>query len=179
MESDEQQAPSIHAQLETKRKTLPAWFPKTVWDDVERKVEAIHYADVVYPVYAKYMSRDQADLWMLLYAGPTGQKIAAFIKGKGETMASSSLRGSAADQELSNRYRNDADFQTLLKQRFSEMTPEEQERLRAALPEMRANNLKIDDAAHQAYFARTNDVVRQTIAQHQTELVKAQQQAGH
>src|ERR1700744_2944055 len=56
----------IHEQLESKRATFPEWFPKAVWDDVEQKVEAIHFADVALPTYQKYMTGDQADALILL-----------------------------------------------------------------------------------------------------------------
>jgi hypothetical protein len=174
-DSDEQTAAFTHLQLEQKRATLPVWFPKAVWHDVERKVEAVHYADVVLPVYQKYMTSEQADAEMLLYGGSTGQKIASVISSRSQAVGQAGYRGSAGDEEVSRRYKGDTSFQALMTQRFSELTAEERVRVQAALPALRAASPKIDDETHEAYKKRTNEVVQATIAAHQAEIVKAQQ----
>jgi hypothetical protein len=174
-ESDEQTAAFTHLQLEQKRATLPAWFPKAVWDDVERNVEAIHYADLVLPIYQKYVSSEQADAEMLLFGGPTGQKIASVLSGRSQAVAQAGYRGSAGDQQVTQSLKGDNSFQALITQRFSELTPEERTKLQVALPAIRATLAKIDDETHEAYKKRSNEVLQTTLAAHQAEIVKAQQ----
>lgn len=167
----------IHEQLENKRATFPKWFPNAVWDDVERKVEAIHFADVALPTYQKYMTSDQADALILLYKGAAGQAIASTLAQRAATSAKAGYTGYANDQQVASTVKGDADVQALFRKRLSELSPEQRTHLQGILPVVGAAMPRIEDESDAAYNLKVNEVVQQVLALHKTDIAKAQRTA--
>ncbi len=165
----------LHEQLEKKRTTLPPWFPSTVWDDVEKRAEAVSFADVAFPVYQRYMSSDQADMMILLFDGPIGQKIATELTGRSMTPARAGHTGSDSDREVAKTMQGDNTVTDLFVQRFAELTAAQITNIRALIPSTQAIIPRIEDESDAAYNKRINEVVQETLARHQAELAKAQQ----
>ena len=87
----------MHRALEEKLKTMPAWFPRSVWTEIENRIEAIDIVPVALPIYQKYVDQDQAAAVILLLDGPTGQEIAIAMAGRAVDARQTGARGSAAD----------------------------------------------------------------------------------
>jgi hypothetical protein len=67
--------PLIHEKLEAQRRQLPEWYPRTVWDEIEKAIEAIDLPWVALPTYQKYMSENDVQFLTRFMATPQGQKL--------------------------------------------------------------------------------------------------------
>lgn len=166
----------IHANLEKKRKSLPAWFPTDVWTDVERNVEAIDEVEVVLPVYQKYVSQKGGDAMILMLQGPTGKQLADRMLGRAITAVQSGKRGSAADEQAiqASMHSNDID---LWAKRLGELSEEQRQEVQAAVPPLLKIWKAIDDEQDTAYNRKANEVAQATLTTHRAEIAEAQLRA--
>ena len=64
-----------HEKLEAQRKQLPAWYPQSVWDEIEDAVDKMDMPLVTLPIYQKYLSEGDARM-LIEFATPQGQEAA-------------------------------------------------------------------------------------------------------
>jgi hypothetical protein len=62
--------------------------------------------------------------------------------------------------------------------RFAEMTPAQVASVQSLIPSTKAIISRIEDESDAAYNKRVNEVVQETLAEHQAEFAKAQQKAS-
>jgi hypothetical protein len=166
----------VHAQLETKRKTLPAWFPQAVWDDVERQEEAIDVVELYMPIYRKYMSHDTAEGLLLVYAGPTGEEYARVSMRRQQAVMLKGLNGYNADIKTADEMDASGESQ-LLNKRIAEMTPAEKLSYVHAAHALNAVLKPLDDEQSSSFSNKTNEVGKATLTRHGADLNAAQRKA--
>ena len=166
----------MHESLEAKRKTMPAWFPSAVWNDVEDKVEGVDLVEVALPVYQKYVSQEQADAVLLLLQGPTGEQIVQRKLDRALSALHSGARGSAADEQAMVAGAAGGDL-ALWTKRIKELTPEQQERISPLFKGLMNVWKQIDDEQDVLYIKKTNEVFRAVINAHKPEIQDAMREA--
>jgi hypothetical protein len=173
------EAQRIHLQeaLEAQHKTLPAWFPDVVWNEVVQKIEAINIVDIDLPIYQKYLSQDQANAMILLFQGPTGELIGRHMSERALDALHTGARGSAADAQAiqAGIAAGDNDLWT---QRFSELTPEQRDKVLPLLQSLLGVWKQIDDEQDLAFDKRANEIFVAVQKTHQPELRAAMQAAN-
>jgi hypothetical protein len=178
MHTGDAQTPLMHEQLEKQRATLPAWFPAAVWDDVERQVEGIHYADACLAVYQKYMTADQVETMASVFEGPTGQQIADVMSGRAEKAVRAGHEGYDADEQVGKAMQADQTIPALMAKRFGEMPLDQRVKVQSQLPAIREVMKPVEDGCQSAYNARATEVAHTTMAKHNAE-IQAAQRAFH
>lgn len=178
MKTIDAQKKLMHESLEAKRKTMPAWFPSAVWNDVEAKVEGVDLVEVALPVYQKYVSQEQGDAVLLLLQGPTGEQIAQRKLDRALSAIHSGARGSAADEEAMVAGAASGDL-GLWTKRIRELTPEQQKRISPLFQGLIKVWKQIDDEQDVLYIKKTNEVFRAVINAHTAEIQDAMRQDIH
>jgi len=173
----ESQRSFLHNGLEAKFKTMPAWFPHTVWQEAENRIEAIDIVTTALPVYQKYISHDQAVALILLLDGPTGQQIARTMTGRAVQALQTGARGSEAD-ELAQKASNAGGDSEIFAKRIRELAPDQQAKMLPAFQRLQLVWKQIDDEQDKAFNQKANDVFQAVLKQHNTELLSAQRTAG-
>jgi len=170
MHTGDAQAPQMHEQLEAKRKTLPPGFPQRVWDEAEKNIEAIHYADVCLPLYQKYLTGEQVDLFASLFEGPTGQQIATIMSGMASKAVAAGHSGYAADADVGRQMTGDPTIPQLMAKRMTELPQDKAAQLRAQLLPIKTNMQPIEDGCQAAYNKRASEVMQSTLRAHISEI---------
>ncbi len=165
-------------QLDATRKTLPAWFPQTVWDEVLRKVLAIDLVEVYLPVYRKYLSADTVSALTLLYQGPTGEEIARISSRRITTAIRNGSKGYSADMQGADTMAANGE-DALVAKRIKELTPEQQASFVKAEDLLKPVLQQLDNEQNAAFSKKVDGVWRATLAVHNAELVAAQNAASH
>jgi hypothetical protein len=168
----------LRSQLDATRKTLPAWFPQTVWDEVVRKVMAIDLAEVYLPVYQKYLSADTVSALTLLYQGPTGEEIARISSRRIMTAIQNGSRGYSADMQGADTMAANGE-DVLVPKRIKELTPEQQASVIKAEAVLKPVLQELDNEQNAAFSRKVNEVWRATLTAHNGELVAAQNAVSH
>jgi hypothetical protein len=163
--------------LEEKFKTMPAWFPHSVWMEAETRIEAIDLVTIALPVYQKYISHDQADALILLFDGPTGQQIARLLAGRALQALQTGARGSAAD-EIAIKASNAGGDSDIFAKRIRELDPNQQAKMLPAFQQLQLVWKQIDDEQDKAFNMKANEVFQDVLKQHNSELLSAQRTAG-
>jgi hypothetical protein len=114
---------ALEVELEAQRLKLPAWYPKEIWDEIEKSVEEIDVASVALPVYQKYLSEEVGRNAILLFVTPEGQ---AMIKKVYDTAIQRESFGDSATEARRKalaavRNKEDAKVHAML----DSMTPEQ------------------------------------------------------
>jgi hypothetical protein len=176
MKNIEAQKTLMHESLEAKRKTMPAWFPPEVWNELETKIEGIDIVEVALPVYQKYVSQEQADAIILLLQGPTGEQIGQRTLDRALSALHSGARGSAADEQAMAAG-NAAGDSALWFKRVSELTPEQREWAYPLFQSLVKVWKQIDDEQDVLYGKKTNEVYKAVLNAHMAEIQAAQRRA--
>lgn len=162
--------------LDQTRKTLPPWFPDSVWQDVKRDVAAVDLVKVLLPLYQQYFTEADGYALDLLYQGPTGHEYAQAALQSRLDAVHQGLEGSAAEA-AAMQSDNEAKVKELQRKRVAELTPEQLAQVRAlGSPSHRttADGLKLDDQQNALIQKKMNEVLHATLAAHNEELVAAQ-----
>jgi hypothetical protein len=173
----ESQRSFLHNGLEAKFKTMPAWFPRSVWQDAENHIEAIDLVTVALPIYQKYISQEQADALILLLDGPTGQEIARLMTGRALQALQTGARGSAAD-EIAIKASNAGGDSEIFAKRIRELDPNQRDKMLPAFQRLQLVWKQIDDEQDKAFNLKANEVLQAVLKQHNSELLSAQRTAG-
>jgi hypothetical protein len=174
MHTGDAQTPLMHAQLEKQRLALPTWFPSAVWDEVEHKVEAVHYADACLAVYQKYMTAEQVEIMSSIFRGSTGQEIATLMSSHTETAVKQGYRGYAADQQVGKTLQGDSTVPALMAKRFAEMPAEQRAKVQSELGAIQAVMPPVEDGCQAAYNAKATEVAHAVLAARSGEIAAAQ-----
>lgn len=166
----------MHESLETKRKTMPAWFPENVWKELETKVEGVDVVEVALPVYQKYVSQEQADVVILLMQGPTGKDIQQRTLERVMKALHSGASGSKADEQAIAADKAGGDS-VLWQRRVNELTPEQREKVAPLFLALQKVWNQIDDEQDVLYRKKTNEVYRAVLNEHMIEIQLAQRRA--
>jgi hypothetical protein len=173
----ESQKSFLHNGLEAKFKTMPAWFPRSVWQDAENRIEEIDVVSVALPIYQKYISQEQADALILLLDGPTGQQIARLLSGRALQALQTGARGSAAD-ELAMKASNAGGDSEIFAKRIRELDPNQQDKMLPAFQQLQLVWKQIDDEQDKSFNMKANEVFQAVLKQHNSELLSAQRTTG-
>jgi hypothetical protein len=173
----------IQEGLDQTRKTLPAWFPNAVWNDVKRDVAAVDLPALLLPIYQQHFTEADGFALSLLFEGPAGHAYAEAALQSRLTAMHQGLEGSAAESAAIHSD-SQSDVEALRKKRVAELTPEELSALRAlgaSGHQTRADGLRLDDEQNVVLQKKMNEVMHATLAAHNSELVAAQRayQAKH
>jgi len=160
------------------RKTLPAWFPQTVWDEVVRKVLAVDLTEVYLPVYQKYLGADTVSALTLLYQGPTGEEIARISSRRIMAAIQNGSKGYSADMQGADTMAANGE-DALVSKRIKELTPEQQARFIKAEALLKPVLQQLDNEQNAAFSRKVNEVWKATLTAHNAELVSAQNAASH
>jgi hypothetical protein len=63
----------IDAQWAVQKKTLPSWYPGSVWDEIGRRIDLIDVVSIALPIYQKYWSEEAGQNAIRLFLTPAGQ----------------------------------------------------------------------------------------------------------
>jgi len=161
-------------EAERQRKTLPPWFPSSVWDAVEKRIMAIDIPAVLLPTYQRYLSRENADAMILFFQGPRGAQIAEHFTQREAASAYSGTSGAATTARALDETSRSGDI-GLAAKRMSELSPEDQKRVFDA-KQVVVNTWKaISDETAVFYDNLVNNEIQNEIAAHNRELVTAKQ----
>jgi hypothetical protein len=177
MKTIEAQKIFLQRTLDSQRKTMPSWFPTSVWREVEHDIEAIDIVDVALPVYQKYVSQEAAEAMIFFMDGPTGQQIAELTTQRALAALDTGARGSAAD-DLAMKAGNVEGDQALWAKRAKELTQAERTRI---LPDVQALAQvwkKIDDEQDIAFNKKQNAVFQAILKARQADLIAAKRVAS-
>jgi hypothetical protein len=166
----------MHESLEAKRKTMPAWFPADVWEDLETKVEGVDIVKVAFPVYQKYVSQEQADTVIFLLQGPTGKEIQQKTLERVMKALHSGASGSKADDQATVAGKAGGD-RVLWQRRINELTPEQREQVAPLFLALQKIWSQIDDEQDVLYRRKTNEVYKAVLNEHMIEIQVAQRRA--
>jgi hypothetical protein len=165
-------------QLSESHKKLPAWFPPTVWAAFEHKVMDIDMAEVYLPVYHKYLSAENLSGLILAYQGPTGEEFARVSTQRVIDAIQQGSVGHAADTSAANTM--DANGESaILARRLKELTPEQKAAYVKAAAAYNAVLKPLDDEQNAAYAQKVQDLWHETVKEHNSEIVAAQNAASH
>jgi hypothetical protein len=165
----------LHAGLEGQRKTLPPWFPSTVWDDVEGKIESIDTVALLLPLYQRYVSEDAATAMIFLYQGSTGEALAkARLQARLDAFHGGNESLEGRDKALLNGD-SQSDPKILFQKRVAEFTPEQRALMLQSIQGIENFWIYIDKEANPLLQAKANEVMQSTLAAHDDELRHAQQ----
>lgn len=161
-------------EAERQRKTLPPWFPSTVWDTVEKKIMAIDIPLAELPVYQRYFSQENADAMILAFQGRLGQQLAEHFMQREVTAAHSGTSGATTTGRALEETSNSSDPDVGAK-RMNELTPEDRKRVLAAVQVMISAWKPISDQLAVSYNDLINNTIQKEITAHNQELQTAQQ----
>jgi hypothetical protein len=159
-----EQKQRLQAQLEASRRKVPAWMPRDVWSDFQRRVMTIDPVQMALPVYQRYFSEEDVAAFLLLYDGPTGHALGEAIHQPGQ------VQGAAQQEALREKVAQ------LRQKRLDELTPEQRATILQAQQRMAAKPntaRRIDDEQNLALQRRFDDVWVKTLIAHRTELAAA------
>lgn len=177
MKAIEGQKVHLREALAAQQKTLPAWFPPAVWDEIAQKIEAIDLVDVDLPIYRKYVSHEQADAIILLFQGPTGEEIGQRMAGRALTALRGGARGAAADAQAIQAS-NASDDNVLFAKRFAELTPEQRDKVGSSMQAVWPAWRRIDNEQDIAFNQRAQEIFVTVQKAHQPEMVAAKRAAS-
>ena len=158
---------------EQQRKSLPAWFPSAVWDDIEQKMLSVDIPPVLLPVYQRYMSAETADALILFYSGPTGEQLAQHFTAREADSASKGTSGAATSSAAINGMLNSGADLDLAAKRMKELSPEDQARVLAAKQAVGDSWKAASDELALVYDNYMNDFIQAQVRNHNSELVAA------
>lgn len=158
---------------EQQRKTLPPWFPASVWDEIEKKMATVDIAKVQLPVYQRYLSAENADAMILFYSGPLGERLGTRFVQREAASAEAGTSGAATTSNAVDQTRHSDDV-ALAAKRLNELSPEDQARFLAARQAVMASWKTISDELAATYDKFMNDFVQTEINNHHQELAAAQ-----
>ena len=94
------------SQMIAMNKQAAPFIPEDVWTDVQSSIDGIDYATLMQPVYAKYLSQEDAAKALVFYHTPEGRRVLQSMPPiLGESVASSQQKGRQIGREAIERHR--------------------------------------------------------------------------
>lgn len=82
------------------------FIPEDVWTDVQSRIDAIDYPTLMQPIYAKYLSQEDAAKALEFYRTPAGKRVLkALAPMLGESVAASQQKGRQAGRDAIEKHR--------------------------------------------------------------------------
>jgi hypothetical protein len=93
-------------QMIAMNKQAAPFIPEDVWTDVQSSVNAIDYPSLMQPIYAKYMSEEDAAKALVFYQTPAGKRVLqAFPPMLGEGVGAAQQKGRQAGRDAIEKHR--------------------------------------------------------------------------
>jgi hypothetical protein len=160
-------------EAERQRKTLPPWFPSSVWDAVEKKIMAIDIPESELTIYQRYFSQEDTDALILAFQGPIGEQLAEHFMQRDVAAVHSGTSGAATTARAMEETSHSSDVDLGAK-RMNELSPIDRKRVLAAIQVVGSVWKPISDELAASYDDLVNGVIQKEIAAHSQELQAAQ-----
>ena len=166
-----------HKKMEAQRQQLPQWYPSHVWDEIEDAIDGIDPADVLTPVYQKYISQEDA-VWLIrLSATPQMQKVIASVYAGDEKSQNSGAAPVEARDETLRRLAHEE--RNEVERIMSGMTPAQLKELQAhaaALQAMQPTLAQLRKECSEATQRKQSELAAEIVNSHQFELADSKKQ---
>jgi uncharacterized protein len=84
------------------------FIPEDVWTDVQTNINGIDYPSVMQPIYAKYLSQEDAAKALEFYRTPAGKRVLQSMPPMlGEGVAAAQLKGRQAGRDAIEKHRTE------------------------------------------------------------------------
>jgi hypothetical protein len=84
------------------------FMPPDVWTDVQNNLDAIHYSTTLQPVFAKYLSQEDAAKAIAFFSTPAGKRVAAAMPMiMAESLTASQQKGREAANSAISAHRTE------------------------------------------------------------------------
>jgi hypothetical protein len=94
------------SQMISMNKQAAPFIPEDVWTDVQASVSAIDYPSLMQPIYAKYLSEEDAAKALVFYQTPAGKRVLqAFPPMLGEGVGAAQQKGRQAGRDAIEKHR--------------------------------------------------------------------------
>ena len=94
------------AQMIAMNRRAAPFIPEDVWTDVQSNINAIDYPGLIQPIYAKYLSQEDAAKALAFYSTPAGKRVLqSFPPMLGESVAAVQQKGRQAGREAIEKHR--------------------------------------------------------------------------
>jgi hypothetical protein len=94
------------SQMITMNRQAAPFIPEDVWTDVQSNVNAIDYPSVMQPIYAKYLSQEDAAKALEFYRTPAGKRVLQSMPPMlAEGVAASQQKGRQAGRDAIEKHR--------------------------------------------------------------------------
>jgi hypothetical protein len=164
-------------EAERQRKTLPPWFPSSVWDAVEKKILAIDIPQSELTIYQRYFSQDNADALILAFQGPIGEQLPIHFMQRDVSAVHPGTSGAATTARAMEETSHSGDVDLGAK-RMNELSPIDRERVLSAIQVVGNVWKPISDELTAPYDDLVNGVVQKEIAAHSQEIQAAQRRTN-
>lgn len=173
-----------HEKLEVQRQQLPAWYPQSVWDEIEDAINNIDMPMLALPIYQKYVSETDAKLMIEVFSSPQGQELVrkfleATVQAQHSGLTPMQARDRAAamvSHEENERVLNVYNNMTPAERRGAELFSRSSgyQRIQLLLKQIALE-------FEQATITKQTDLAKAIALKHQAEMTEAKQKydAGH
>jgi hypothetical protein len=94
------------SQMITMNRQAAPFIPEDVWTDVQSGINGIDYTTMMEPIYAKYLSQEDADKAIAFYRTPAGQRVLQSMPSiLGESVAASQQKGRQVGRDAIEKHR--------------------------------------------------------------------------
>jgi hypothetical protein len=94
------------SQMITMNKQAAPFIPQDVWTDVQTGIDGIDYPNLMQPIYAKYLSQEDAAKALEFYRTPAGKRVLqAFPPMLGESVGAAQQKGRQVGRDAIEKHR--------------------------------------------------------------------------
>lgn len=94
------------SQMISMNKQAAPFIPEDVWTDVQSNVSGIDYPTLMQPIYAKYLSQEDAEKALVFYRTPAGKRVLQSMPPLlGESVAASQQKGRQLGRDAIEKHR--------------------------------------------------------------------------
>lgn len=94
------------SQMISMNRQAAPFIPEDVWTDVQTGVNGIDYTTMMQPIYAKYLSQEDADKAIAFYRTPAGQRVLQSMPSiLGDSVAASQQKGRQVGRDAIEKHR--------------------------------------------------------------------------
>jgi hypothetical protein len=94
------------SQMISMNRQAAPFIPEAVWTDVQSGINGIDYTSMMQPIYAKYLSQEDAEKAIAFYRTPAGQRVLQSMPSiLGESVAASQQKGRQVGRDAIEKHR--------------------------------------------------------------------------
>jgi hypothetical protein len=94
------------SQMITMNKQAAPFIPEDVWTDVQTNINGIDYPTLMQPIYAKYLSQEDAAKALVFYQTPAGKRVLQSMPPMlGESVAATQQKGRQVGRDAIEKHR--------------------------------------------------------------------------